>query len=135
MLVVDASCLVAALIGGPEAEPVRARLAREPDQAAPHLADAEVLSVIRRELARGRLDLTGATQAIDEMTQWPGERFGHRVLLARAFELRDTVRVPDALYVALAEALGVPLLTLDGRLAAAPGPACTIELLKLGRSS
>ncbi|MGK2939569.1 MAG: type II toxin-antitoxin system VapC family toxin [Solirubrobacteraceae bacterium] len=129
MLVVDASCLVAALIGGPEAEPVRARLAGEPDQAAPHLIDAEVLSVIGRELAHDELDLTGATQAVDEMAHWPGERVGHRLLLARAFELRDTVRVPDALYVALAEALGVPLLTLDRQLAAAPGPACTIELL------
>lgn len=35
----------------------------------------------------------------------------------------------DAMYVALAEALGVVLLTTDRRLAAATGPACTIEVI------
>jgi predicted nucleic acid-binding protein len=127
MLVVDASCLVAALIGGPPAEPVRARLAEDPDHAAPHVVDVEVFGVVRRERLRGAIDATAAAQAVQEMEQWPGERFGHRLLLRRAWELRDTVRGPDAVYVALAEALDAPLLTLDQRLAAAPGPACRIE--------
>jgi predicted nucleic acid-binding protein len=127
MLVVDASCLVAALIGGPPAEPVRARLAEDPDHAAPHVVDVEVFGVVRRERLRGAIDATAAAQAVQEMEQWPGERFGHRLLLRRAWELRDTVRGPDAMYVALAEALDAPLLTLDQRLAAAPGPACRIE--------
>ena len=35
----------------------------------------------------------------------------------------------DAMYVALAEALEAVLLTTDRRLAAAPGPACAIEVL------
>jgi predicted nucleic acid-binding protein len=33
------------------------------------------------------------------------------------------------MYVALAEIVGAPLITLDRRLAAAPGPRCSIELL------
>jgi predicted nucleic acid-binding protein len=33
------------------------------------------------------------------------------------------------MYVALAEALAAPLLTTDRRLAAATGPACSIELI------
>lgn len=132
MLVVDASCLCEVLIGTPGAEAVRDRLAAEEDQAAPHVVDVEVLGVVRREHMRGRLDRTAAAQAIEDLEAWPGERFGHRLLLARAWELRDTVRGPDAMYVALAEALDAVLLTTGRRLAAAPGPRCEIEAIAAG---
>jgi predicted nucleic acid-binding protein len=75
------------------------------------------------------LDRTAATQAIEDLEAWPGERFGHRLLLARAWELRDAVRGADAMYVALAEALDAVLVTMDRRLAAATGPACRIEAI------
>lgn len=129
MLVVDASCLVDALVGDPVGEAVRARLAADPDQAAPHVIDVEVLGVIRREHLRGRLDRTLATQAVEDLQSWPGERFPHRHLLGRAWELRNTVRGWDAMYVALAEALGAVLLTGDRRLAAATGPTCRMEIV------
>lgn len=132
MLVVDASCLCEVLIGTPGAEAVRDRLAAEQDQAAPHVVDVEVLGVVRREHMRGRLDPTAAAQAIDDLEAWPGERFGHRLLLSRAWDLRDTVRGWDAMYVALAEALDAVLLTTDRRLAAAPGPRCEIEAIGPG---
>jgi predicted nucleic acid-binding protein len=127
VLVVDASCLVEVLTGAPLAEPIRERLARDGDQAAPHIVDVEVFSVIRREHRLGRLDRTAADQAIEDLEEWPGERFGHRLLLARAWELRDNVRGWDAMYVALAEALDATLLTTDARLAVAQGPTCRID--------
>ena len=37
--------------------------------------------MIRRERLTGRLDRTEAAQAIDDLNAWPGERFGHRLLL------------------------------------------------------
>lgn len=129
MLVVDASCLCEVLIGGPEAEKIRNRLAADDDHAAPHVVDVEVFGVIRREHLRGGLDRTAAAQAVDDLEAWPGERFGHRLLLSRAWQLRDTVRGWDAMYVALAEALDAILLTTDRRLAAAAGPACRIEVI------
>lgn len=128
MLIVDASCLVETLIGGPRAEEVRERLMADSDHAAPHAVDVEVFGVVRREYLRGNLDLTAASQAIEDLADWPGERFGHRPLLERAWQLRDSVRGWDAMYVALAEALDAPLLTLDARLAAASGPTCPIEV-------
>ena len=127
MLVVDASCLVEVLVGGPDAEPVRQRMAGDRDHAAPHVVDVEAFGVIRREHLRGRLDATAATQAVEDLRLWPGERFGHRLLLGRSWQLRDTVRGWDAMYVALAEALDAVLLTTDRRLAAASGPTCRIE--------
>ena len=129
MLVVDASCLCAVLIGAPGAEAIRRRLAADVDQAAPHIVDVEVFGVVRREHLRGHLDRTEATQAVEDLEEWPGERFGHRPLLARAWELRATVRGWDAMYVALAEALDATLLTTDRRLASATGPTCAIEAI------
>jgi predicted nucleic acid-binding protein len=46
--------------------------------------------------------------------------------LARVWDLRDDVTVYDAWYVALAEALGAPLVTADDRLRRADGPRCPV---------
>jgi predicted nucleic acid-binding protein len=129
MLVVDASCLFEVLIGAPGAEPIRRRLAADADHAAPHIVDVEVFGVVRREHLHGRLDRTEAAQAVEDLEAWPGERFGHRALLPRAWELRHTVRGWDAMYVVLAEALDATLVTIDRRLASATGPRCEIEAL------
>lgn len=129
MLVVDASCLYEVVADTGSAEPIRQRMIADADLAAPHVVDAEVLGVIRREHLLARLDATAAAQAVDDLRAWPGERYGHRPLLSRAWELRASVRSWDALYVALAEALGTTLLTTDARLAAAHGPTCRIEVV------
>lgn len=128
MLIVDASCLVETLIDGPRAEEIRERFTTDTDHAAPHAVDAEVFGVIRREYLRGNLDHTAASLAIEGLADWPGQRFGHRPLLERAWQLRDSVRGWDAMYVALAEAFDAPLLTLDRRLASASGPSCRMEV-------
>jgi predicted nucleic acid-binding protein len=91
--------------------------------------DVEVLNVVRLHHRAGRLERIAAQQAIDDLRAWPGERFGHRALLGRVWELRDNVRGWDAFYVALAEALDAPLLTLDQRLRRAEGPRCEIDVL------
>jgi predicted nucleic acid-binding protein len=128
MLVVDASCLAEVVLAGPDAGPVRDRLERDTEQAAPHLVDAEVLGVLRRAHLRGELDATAAQQAVEDLASWPATRVDHRPLLQRAWELRDSLSAPDALCVALAEVLDATLLTLDPRLASAHGPRCHVEL-------
>jgi predicted nucleic acid-binding protein len=129
MLIVDASCLYEVVADAAQAEPVRERLARDPDQAAPHVIDVEVLGIIRRDRWLGRLDATAARQAVEDLRDWPGERYGHRGLLERAWELRANVRTWDAMYVALAEALGATLLTADRRLGRVRGLACPVEVI------
>jgi predicted nucleic acid-binding protein len=129
MLIVDASCLYEVVVDAAQAESVRERLAADEDHAAPHIIDVEVMSVIRRDRLIGRLDATAANQAIDDLRDWPGERFGHRSLLERAWQLRENVRAWDAMYVALAEALDGTLLTLDRRLATASGVGCPVEVV------
>ncbi len=44
------------------------------------------------------------------------------------WELRDDVTAYDAAYVALAERLDAPVITCDGKLAAANGPRCVFDL-------
>ena len=129
MLVVDASCLFEVVADTPRADALAARLALDTDHAAPHVIDVEVMSVIRAQYLRGRLDSTAAGQAVADLRDWPGERVGHRLLLDRAWELRDSVRGWDAFYVALAEAFDATLLTMDERLSRAHGPTCRIEVL------
>lgn len=50
---------------------------------------------------------------------WP-----HAPVAERAWALRGAVTYYDAIYVALAELLEAPLVTLDEQLARAPGPRC-----------
>jgi predicted nucleic acid-binding protein len=47
---------------------------------------------------------------------------GHR---QRVWELRGQITAYDASYIAVAEFVGVPLLTLDDRLRRAKGPRCS----------
>ncbi len=129
MLIVDASCLYEVVADTARADDVRARLAADPDHAAPSVVDVEVVSVIRRDFLLGHLDATAADQAVEDLRDWPGERFGHRPLLGRVWELRGSLRAWDAFYVALAEVLLGTLITGDARLAKAPGPRCAIEVV------
>ncbi len=129
MLVVDASCLYEVVADTERADDVRARLLQDADHAAPSVIDVEVVSVIRRDQLLGRLDVTAATQAVEDLRDWPGERFGHQPLLERVWELRGSLRTWDAFYVALAEVMQATLVTSDSRLARARGARCVIDVV------
>ena len=129
VLVVDASALATALgDDGSDGDLARARL-RDQQLFAPELIDLEVVSVLRRQLSVGALDMRRAQLALEDLLGLPIERAPHASLLVRCWELRDNLTVYDAAYVALAEALGTELLTADTRLASAPGLRCPVELL------
>lgn len=116
MIVVDASVLATALSDdGQDGDRARERLRGE-QLAAPTLVDLEVASVLRKAARAGRLEDRRARQALTDLAALPLHRAAHVRLLERVWELRDNVPVYDAAYVALAEALGVALLTADGRL-------------------
>ncbi len=127
MLVLDASALVAYLTSGEHAEEVRRHLLT-PYEAlwAPHLIDAEVGHVLRRSVLAGELGAVAAREALADMADLPLRRAAHRGLLDRAWALRENLSFYDGLYVALAERLRATLLTLDGRMASAPGIKASI---------
>lgn len=129
MTVVDASVIVVALSDdGPDGDAARTPLRGE-DTAAPELLDLEMASVLRRQVASGAIDAKRADLALADLAALPLQRSPHLPLLWRVWELRDDLTAYDAAYVALAEAVGAPLLTADRRLARAPGPRCPIEVV------
>lgn len=127
MIVVDASAMVAALVvEGDHASALRGRLRGERLQA-PHLIDIEVLSALRRLIRASELAADSADRAVARLRGWPLRRHPHSRLLVRVHQLRESMSSYDATYVALAEAIGAPLVTCDGPLARAHGHAATIE--------
>lgn len=96
---------------------------------APELVDIEVVNALRRMVRVGELSGAVAKEAVETLGAVPLTRRMHRPLLLRIWELRDSLTAYDATYVALAEALGCPLVTVDARIAAAPGVRCEIVVL------
>jgi predicted nucleic acid-binding protein len=122
--VIDASVLVAAATDlgadGAWAEEV----VGEGEIVSPHLVLVEATNILRRlERAKvlTRLEATAAQRDLLrlDLTLVPFEPFADRV-----WALRGGVTAYDAWYVAVAEAFGLALATLDRRLARATGPTC-----------
>lgn len=84
--------------------------------AIPALCDVEVMSAMRKAIRTRRLTPERALQATEDYLALPLRRFPHEAALRRILELRDNFGTYDAAYVALAEALGVPLVTADSHL-------------------
>jgi predicted nucleic acid-binding protein len=123
--VVDASILVAALVDtGPQgvwAEEIIANGVLH----APELVLVETTNILRR-LERARyITVPEANAAQDDLMQLNLELFSFALFAERVWELRHAVTSYDAWYVAVAEALRLPLATVDRRLARARGLACT----------
>jgi predicted nucleic acid-binding protein len=130
VIVVDASVLATALADdGDDGDVARERLLIDSDLHAPHLLDAEVLAALRGQALGGSLDTRRAGQALADLVALPIARYPHSPFASRVWQLRESLAVYDALYVALAEALGAPLVTGDARLSRASGVRCDVELL------
>jgi predicted nucleic acid-binding protein len=129
LIVVDASVLATALgEDSPGGDRTRYRLQGE-RLAAPAIVDLEVISAIRSAVLAGRLGARRSQQALVDLMSIRLRRLPHHPLVPRIWALRDNLTPYDAAYVALAEAIGAPLLTADRRLAQAPGIDCEVELL------
>ncbi len=75
----------------------------------------------------GHVSLDRARQARVDFADLPIVRYPHGPLLDRMSELRDNLTAYDAAFVALSEALDVPLVTTDAKLAAAHGHHAVVE--------
>jgi predicted nucleic acid-binding protein len=130
VIVVDASAVLEVLLKGPGRALVEARLRRSVGSLhAPHLLDVEVAHVLRRRERAGDLDEQRAAEALSDFLDIPILKYPHDLLLPRAWELRHSVTAYDAMYLALAEGLGAPLVTRDRRLARAHGHRARVEVV------
>ncbi|MFN8216772.1 MAG: type II toxin-antitoxin system VapC family toxin [Solirubrobacterales bacterium] len=128
--VVDASVLVEYLTDGEHYAAVKRRIAAGPGWLwAPYLVDAEVGHALRATVRAGEISARRAGDVLGDLFEMRLQRVPHHLLAARAWQLRENLSFYDGLYVALAESLGVPLLTLDARLAKAPGLRAEVEVV------
>ncbi len=95
---------------------------------APHLIDVEVANALRGLMRSGQITLVRAEGALEDLIWSPILRYPHSLLLARMWDLRDTFSAYDAAFVALSEALDLPLITGDAKLARAAEDLVEIEL-------
>jgi predicted nucleic acid-binding protein len=131
--VIDASVLVTVLADGEHAAWAEEQLSvggAPRSLWAPHLVDAEIGNSLRRMVAAEEMEAQSAMAALHDLVGLPLRRIVHTGLLDRAWQLRHNLSFYDGLYVALAEMLSMPLLTLDSRLARAAAEATPqIEVL------
>lgn len=131
MIVLDASALLEFLLQTPVGTRVEARLFRDGDEFhSPHLVDVEVTQGLRRLVRAGEVSADRAAEAIADLADLDLHRHAHLDLLTRAWRLREHVTAYDAMYVALAEALGAPIVTCDTPLANTPGHRARIEAIQ-----
>lgn len=124
MIVVDASAVVALLADEGRLGQFVATMLTENETAYPSLMPYEVVNALRSMGVRGALADSVADQALRNVTTFPGIVFEFEELARRAWRLRHNLTIYDAVYVALAQMIDRPLLTLDRRLVAAAGTQC-----------
>lgn len=131
MTVVDASIVVRLLQNRRGDAELRARFGRQRHLHAPALIDAEVTSAVRGLLLTSkpavRISAERAEQMLNDFKDLPLVRYPMQPYQRRVLALRDNVTAYDAFYLALAESLGMPLLTDDRKFGKAPAQEPLIE--------
>jgi predicted nucleic acid-binding protein len=123
-IAIDASALVELLLETPSGR----RIARRVDGArliAPDIVNPEVMQSLRGLERAGKVSSERAATALARLVHSPIARVPTTGLLTEAWSLRFNLSAYDACYVALARALGCPLLTVDGPLRRAPSLGVT----------
>jgi predicted nucleic acid-binding protein len=130
VIVLDASAAIEWLLQSPTGVKIDRRIFSASESLhAPHLIDVEVAQVMRRYVRDRTLAAQRGQEALDDLRDLALTRYPHDFLIPRVWELRATLTAYDAVYVALAELLGSPLLTCDRKLASSPGHRAKIEIV------
>lgn len=122
--VIDASVLVAALVDSGPHGAWAEQIILAADLHAPGIVRAEAASTLRRLESTGVITRPTANAAFDDLMRLDLQLLPFDPFAQRIWALRANVTCHDAWYVAAAEALQLPLATLDGRLARSSGPSC-----------
>ena len=123
-LAVDASVIVAALVDSGNDGTWAESLVASETLVAPELAMVESTNILSRLELAGNLSPTESGLAQRDLMRLDLQLFPFHPFAARVWDLRSNITGHDAWYVALAEALGCPLATLDSKLTGASGVRC-----------
>jgi predicted nucleic acid-binding protein len=123
-VVIDAGVALAALLDDDEHTAWAREIVAGGDLAAPELLSVEVEHLLRKSVSQGLLTATKGRDALVDLLDVVDDFYPHGPFVPRIWELHPNVTSYDSAYVALAEALGAPLATLDWKLCRATGPRC-----------
>jgi len=127
MMVVDASTVIRLLANRGTDDMLRRRLSAPRTLHAPHLIDAEVGSGVRGLLLGRKVDRERADEMLADFASLRITRHPLLPYLSRVIDLRDNLSAYAA-YVVLAEALAIPFLTTDAKLAGASGHSADVHV-------
>lgn len=123
-VVVDASVLVAALVDSGKHGSWAEDVIISGSLHAPELARVEATNILRRLERSKQISTAEANAAHNDLMELNLETFGFDPFADRIWDLRHSITSYDAWYVALAEALELPLATLDLKLVKSRGAKC-----------
>lgn len=126
--VLDASVLVAVLVDTGNDGSWAETVVSEGPLAAPELALVEATNILRRMELSGHLSKLEATASHRDLLRFDIDLYPFAPFASRVWALRANLTCYDAWYVALAEALDFPLVTLDRRIGRSPGLRCDVIL-------
>lgn len=130
MIVVDSSALTELLTDHRRrASLVRDRLAEDTVWAGPEHLRVEVASALRGLWLGGRSADDAFNRQLAALAAIQIATSPLTSLLPRIRALAPNATVYDAAYLALAEHMGVPLITLDAKLARVPGTQAEVQLI------
>ena len=122
--VVDASALVAALVDSGSRGTWAEEIIANGRLHAPELILVETTNILRRLERSRKITTSVSNAAFEDLVQLDMELFAFDPFAERIWELRHNVTSYDAWYIAVAEALKIPLATLDERLKRSKGATC-----------
>ncbi len=88
--------------------------------------------MLRRFELAGRISSETAALAHSDLLDLPVQLWPYAALALGSWQLRGSLTLYDAAYVALAAQLAVPLVTLDRRLARAASSSCEVVVPDVG---
>jgi len=116
--------VVAALVDTGDNGAWAEKILKQDDLYAPELLRVEASNVLRRLERAKKITEQEANAAFEDLMELDVELHAFEAFSERVWDLRHNVTSYDGWYVALAEALDLPLATLDTRLVKAEGPKC-----------